>query len=486
VHLKVFGRNAVIYSIGTISLRTSSFLLLPLYTHTLSMEEYGLLATLLMTIQILVPLMGLGTRRSFIRFAAEYEREDRLGSLFGSTILLNLTGGIVITLLSLYFFKPIFRNVLHLDQVTRYVFLTCGVAFTQSLFINIINYYRAKNDGLKFMISSISAALFLIFVTSLLLLVFKMGIIGVLLAQIMTYGILGIFISPFIFYRTGIGCSTRVLGQILIFGFPLIFAMSADLVLDTSAVYFLGYFTNLETVALYSIGYKLAQIAGMVLILPFQLAFEPFVFANLGKPEIKIIISKLLSYLLLTFAFVALGIVFVSRKLLVIIAPPEYAQSYFIIFLLLPGIAFKGIHYVGQSLLHIKNKSYITGMNAVIFTILSFILNYLFIQIWGLYGAILVFNFTLIGSAMVLMTIGMKSFPIPLEKKRLLVIGIMSIFLLSLVFLLKSSQFYIYYSVIPLVTLLVIIFLFFTGFFNNDEKNFIMGFIQRICRPVST
>lgn len=484
MQLKLFGRNATIYAFGNIGLRISSFLLIPLYTHTLSIEEYGTLATLLMTIQILLAIMGFGTQRSFTRFATEYDNQNKTGLLFCSILQLNLVSGMIVTSITLILFKSVLGSVLHFENVTKYILLACGVALTQSLFLNIINYYRTFNEGLKYAISSVSAAILMILLTLIMLLKFNMGIPGVLLAQILTYGILGFLISLNIVYKNGLGFSSGVLKEIAIFGFPLIFSTSADLVLDTSALYFLGFFSDFKMVAIYSIGYKLAQIAGMVLILPFQLAYEPFVFANTQNPELKITISKLLTYLMLLFSFVALGIVFVSRKLLPVIAPPEYTQSYLIIFLILPGIAFKGVHYVGQSLLHIKNRSYVTGINATIFTILSVLFNFIFVKLYGFYGAALVFNFTMIGSALVLIIIGMKTFPIPLERIRLIITGFLAFSFLTLVFLLRTSEFYIYYTTIPLIALLIFGLLFYFNFFNDEEKIHINNFARKIFRTI--
>ncbi len=485
MQLKLFGRNATIYAFGNIGLRISSFLLIPLYTHTLSMEEYGTLATLLMTVQILLAVMGFGTQRSFTRFATEYDNQNKTGLLFSSILQLNIISGIIVTIITLIIFKSVLSNIIYLENINKYILMTCGVAITQSLFLNTINYYRTFNDGLKYAISSLTAAFLMILLTLVMLQIFKMGIPGVLLAQILTYSILGFFISVNIVYKKGVGFSHEVLKKIIIFGFPLIFSMSADLVLDTTALYFLGFFSDLKMVAIYSIGYKLAQIAGMVLILPFQLAYEPFVFANIRNKELNVTISKLVTYLLLLFSFVALGIVFISRKLLPIIAPSEYSQSYLIIFLILPGIAFKGIHYVGQSLLHIKNRSYVTGITATLFTILSVSFNYIFIKLFGIFGAVFVFNFTMIGSALVLIIIGMKTFPIPLEKMRLTITCFLSVIFLFLVFSLKNTEFYIYYTIIPIIAISVFGLLYYFNFFYDEEKTLIYQFICKTFRIVS-
>lgn len=480
MRLNILGKNTIIYSVGTIGLRLSAFLLIPIYTRTLSIEEYGLLVTLLITIQILISLMGLGNRRSFIRFAKEYERMGCLGQLLGSSLIINLIGGLVVSLLSFFLLKPVFQIILHVEKIRYYILLICGVAIFQSLFLNIVNYYRANNDGLKFMLSNLLASFVLILTTILFINLFEVKIFGILVAQIFTYGFLGMFLLIIIIPKTGLGISFNSVYQLLVFGLPLIFSMTADLALDTSAIYFLGFFTNLKTVAIYSLAYKFAQIGGMVLILPFQLAFEPFVFANINRREINIIISRLLTYLCFTYSLVAFGIIFFSRELLKIIAPPEYFSAYLLIFFLLPGIGFKGIHYIGQALLHIRKKTYITGSIAVLFTLFGLIFNFLMIKKFGVVGAIVNLNLILIGSALTIISLGLKNFPIPIEKKRLFMIGLVYLFLNMLVYFLNQSPSYIYYTVIPIFIIILLRWLFYIDFFGKDEKTVIFKIFQKI------
>jgi O-antigen/teichoic acid export membrane protein len=291
-----------------------------------------------------------------------------------------------------------------------------------------------------------------------------------LMAHIITYGGLWLFVSPNVFSKTGAGFSMQLMGKLFRFGFPLVFAMSGDVVTQASALFFLSYFLNLEQVAIYSLGYKIAQIASMILILPFQLAYEPFVYAHINKPEIRVTIAKLLTYLILAFVFVAFGIAFVSRDLLRVIAPPEYFSAYLVIFLILPGIAFTGVYYIGESLLHIRNKTYITGITVTVTTALSVLLNYLLIPRWGIYGIIVVFNVTIISTAVLLMILGVKAFPIRLELRRLGIAGILLISFLTTVFLLSETSPYIYYSVLPIVVCIGMAFIYFGNFCDNHEK----------------
>jgi len=486
MNLKLFGKNAIIYVIGMVALRTASFLLIPLYTHSLPIKEYGFLATLLLTIQVMIVFMGLGTRTGFMRFAAEYETKNLIGHLLGSSVLINIVGGLILTSVSILFFKPLFQSVLHTQRVVEYIVLTCGAAMSQCLCIHILAYYRARNEGLKFMLASGSAPVLLILTNLVFLLILHQGVKGALMAQIITYGCLWLLVSFNVFSKIGIGISMQLILKLLRFSLPLVFVMSGGLITDASAIYFLGYFRSLEDVAIYSLGYKMAQVSYIAFIAPFQLAYEPFVFANINMPGIRLTIAKLLTYLMIGFAFVAFGIVFISRELLSIIAPPEYFSAYLVIFLILPGIAFRGVYYIGESLLYIKKKTYVTGTIITVFTILSVGLNYLLIPLYGIYGVILVFNFTLISITLLSLILGMKTFPIPLEGKRLVISGVLLILFLLLVFLLREARAYIFYSIIPLIAVTSIVFIYFSSFFDETEKLAIRDILYRIRRPVKS
>ncbi len=87
--LKPLGRNTVIYALGNIGLRAASFLLIPLYTHILPKADFGRLATVLFTVQIMLVLMNAGVREALVRFAAEAREGGRTGELLGTCILIT-------------------------------------------------------------------------------------------------------------------------------------------------------------------------------------------------------------------------------------------------------------------------------------------------------------------------------------------------------------------------------------------------------------
>ena len=482
---KRFGKNTVIYAIGNGCMRAVTFLLIPLYTHSLTLRDYGLLSALFVTSQIMIILMSVGTQKGFVRFAKECEDRGLMGKLMGSTLAITVLGFFFIGGISLLFLMPLFHQWLETKVIQDYILLTCLSAFAQAVYTHATSYYRATEKGFYFMGANLVALLLLIGANIILLRIFSYGVKGVLMAQVLTYGGVGLFFLFMVVTKTGLGFSLELVKKLLSFSFPLLFAMSWDLVMETSAIYLLGYFGSLEQVAIYSLGHKLAQIAYISLIYPFQLAYEPFVYGNLDHPKLKRSISKLLTYLMLTFTLISFALVFMSRPLLSIIAPPDYFSAQTVVFLMLPGIAFIGIYYIGESLLSIKNRTHLTGGTVIFFTLLSLLLNYLLIPRWGVYGAIFVFNVTTMLTAVLLMALTRKVFPIPLEGTRLGKIGVLFLLGLLFVYVLHGSPSYIYYTVIPITAGITFFVLYLGSFLEPREKEMIRNFLQILRLKVS-
>lgn len=449
------------------------------------MSDYGMLATLLLTIQVLMCLMEMGTTTALMRFGDEYEKSGDMAGLLGGVILLSIFSCAGVTLVTLAFSDFIFTRILHTGDVRLLIGLACGAAAAQTMFIKILSYYRVKGQGMKFTIASISTAVILFAVNWYLLVILNQGISGVLSAQIITYGISWIALTLFIGVTSGIRFAPGTAKKLAIFGFPLVFAMFGHLAADTSAVYFLSYFKNLEEVAIYSLGYKIASVTGIILILPFELAYEPFVYSNKGRPGIEIIISRLLTYLMFAFTFVSVGVLFVFRPLFPFIAPSEYAPAGKLLVWLFSGFAFLGFRGIGQSLLHFNNKTSVTGITITFFTMLTIILQYFLIPRMGMYALVFTFNFMNIAIGLSLIFLGSREVAVPFEKRRLVVIAMVYFLLMLTGHELWDAASVIFYTFIPTIAMASLWLLYTTGFFLEDEKTVIRSVGARLMSVIS-
>jgi len=482
------GKNALFYFIGIVALRASSFLLIPIYTYSLDMGDYGRLALLLQTGQILVIVIGLGSRTALVRFAKEYEDKNQMGLLLGTSIFINVAAAVLVTVTTTVFLSPVFGRLLHTDNTPHYVFWTCAAAAFNCLSVHLVTYYRAGEQGLKVTLANLSTAASLILLTMLFLRFWHLGVYGALLAQTIIYGLLTTFLFVTVSSKIRMSISLRLTWDLIRFGLPLIFVMAGGLITQASGMYFMSYFRGLDEVSIYSLGTKMAQIAEMSLILPFVMAYEPFVYSRTGKSRVWADISRLLTYLMVAFAFVAWAIVFVARDLLTVIAPPEYGSAYFLIFLLLPALAFRGVYYIGESLLYLEKKTQLVGGVVTLFTVVSVGLNYALIGYWGMYGALAAYAITTIGTGITVLKLGLGMSPVRIEKERLCLAGGLLFAFLVAVYALRDASHYVYYIAVPLSVCVGTLFLCSSSFVKEDERRAVHTFFgrARVLRSVFT
>src|SRR4030042_1803505 len=162
MNLALVGKNTLIYAVGNVGMRATAFLLIPLYTHGLSINEYGMLATLQLTMQAMIGFMNCGMPSCLLRFTKDCKGNNMYGNLLGTSSFINLLAGIMVTGVSLIFLTNFFRNVLHINNVSPYLYLACGAALAQSLAIHLMSYYRVEDKAREYMVIGIASSLLLI------------------------------------------------------------------------------------------------------------------------------------------------------------------------------------------------------------------------------------------------------------------------------------------------------------------------------------
>lgn len=415
MNIRTFGKNTIVYVVSNLAIRLTSFLLIPIYTRYLLSNDYGLLVTLLITVQIMSIFMSLQMSPAFIRFCKEFESKKLIGQLLGSSIVVIIIGCILVSGFCILVLPLFFESFIHREgPIITLIALSCGVAVFQSLCMHVMSYYRAKNDALKYTLFSISTAILIILLTIILLVILQQGIPGVLIAQCTSYGIIGIFISLKIYQTVKPRVSLSTIQHLLRFGFPLIFSATGWFIMTSSDRYFLAHFAGLSITGIYDLGYKIASILLLLVVMPFQMAYGPFTFAILGKPDIKERLARIFVYLSSALLLVGLCITFLSRDLVGLMAPKEYSQAYLVSICILPAAAMTGIYYWASALIHIVKKTYIIGVITTFAAGLNLSMNYILVPTIGWPGAAIATNSSFLFASAGTFIIGMRLFPVPL------------------------------------------------------------------------
>jgi O-antigen/teichoic acid export membrane protein len=470
---KQFGNAMVLYAIGTLLQRMGSLILIPLYTSALLASEYGALETLTVTWTTFTILINFGLSNALIRFYSECQDDNDVFEMVRTSWML-------VTILSfgLYFLlMPTYDSLglyLFKDQTYgSYISLTFLWAIGGALNQQYFAFYRARQDARTYVIISILYFLFSTALNILLVRFMHMKLLGVLLGNlVIVWGINLIAIVKF--FRQGHSMSVGWAKKLMSFGFPLVFGMFGWFILNSADRYFLAYYRDLTEVGMYGLGYKTGLITQMIVIMPFQLAWAPYMFslASSIKDHASIEYARIMTYLLAVLGFMSLGIYLFSNLIINILGSGKFAEAAEVIPYVLVAYLFNGVYYWAASFLHLAKK---TALNSIIVTamaILNLLLNWAWIPAWGWKGAAWSTVVTVVGTGVLTFIAGEWVYPVKLQTGRLvkfsLVVAgaaLIHIFVApssNLLGLLLSA---VLLLVIPIVLLIV-------GFFEPDELRF--------------
>jgi O-antigen/teichoic acid export membrane protein len=478
--LGFLGKATVLYAVGNICLRAASFLLIPIYAHYLAIEDYGLLMTLLLTTQFMLVAMNCGAEHSVVRFARHYDKNGQLSSLMGTTFVISSISSVIVACVSLTLLIPFFQTILHRQEVYLLVAFILSSAFFQSLCDLLASYYRSQGLPVKYMIVGVATALVLTAVSFIFLCVLKMGIQGALLAKIITYAGVFSIVAWQIYSKTGFRVSLKLAPKLFHFGMPLAMSSFGQFAITGASIYFLSFLSGFESVAVFSLGHKLASVLLMVLVIPFQLSFQPYVFSQLDLPDIKRQMGRLLTYLMWSVAAGSFCVLFAARLLLPFIAPPEYAEAFTVTLLIMPSMALLGIFYYGETLLKAAKKSYVIGLVVVVCAVFSVLANFILINYIAWYGALLASNFTFLILGSSIFYIGLKEYSVPIEWGRLRIAAVLFIGVLLINLLLLKSNLYLY-CILSLAFAATVAYFSIRGpFWDNSEKQAVKQKLQKL------
>ena len=277
------GKHSIIYGIGSALTAAGGFILIPLYTHVLSTEQYGILEMLNRTADILLLVIMMGVRQAFIRFYFDNDSEDWHKKVVATTTLFLILSSFVIVFL----FFP-FRNnvgeILFKDPLTGVLFIYILVWIPLDLIVRTgLTHLQIQMKSTKYVI--INFIKFFSFIGSNVWLVYywDMGIEGVLITNIWISLILGLAFLVYFAKWTHFKISIPLLKDMLKFGLPYLPTAFFVYIINNGDRYFLTLYSTLDVVGIYALGFKIGMFGIALVMEPFGKVWSPFLFDNYDK-----------------------------------------------------------------------------------------------------------------------------------------------------------------------------------------------------------
>lgn len=245
--------NTLLFALGSFGSKFIVFILMPLYTNTLTTEEYGISELVITATNLLIPFVTVSIQDATLRFSLD--KNNNSDEVLKNTLLILSVGTIISCLL-----YPLMRMYKAVDGWTQYLLiLTILYMIRNALSI----YLKAIGKTKLYAVDSIVYTLLLMVSNIILLTVFKLRLAGYFYGTIIST--VGSIILLIIFNDVIQSCRSgkvnlALLKSMIRFSSPMIFNNISWWIINSSDKVMIGYYISTADSGIYSVAAKMPSL----------------------------------------------------------------------------------------------------------------------------------------------------------------------------------------------------------------------------------
>lgn len=380
---KKFSRESSIYVIGEFISKAFSFILLPVYTHYLSLNDFAVFSLVAMIWPVVLILLGKAFASYILRGYYEYEDKQ---SFLGSVMFFSMSMGIVLTAIihatGSMVVPCIFRDVQYRP------FLQFGVFFAlfRLFFSNVVTIFRAKRQPHISVILSIAQFAAQGAAVAVAIFILRTGLLGILQAQLIAYAAVSLLYLIVLWPEISLRIHPGIIKPALRFILPLhVHAIASWVVVYISRIFIENSLTLVD-VSVYAAATQLAFIL-TVINSGLNQAWSPFVYANAEKRDFTDLFAVNARKLVVAVFFIGTALILFGRELLMILGKPEYQEALELFPLLVGAYLFQMLYFMYVAVIIYHKKTSLLPVISAVSGGICILLNAVLIPVWGLTAA---------------------------------------------------------------------------------------------------
>ena len=297
-------KNTIIISAGRFTTQFISFILLPIYTFNLSPNEYGEVDIILAYTLLLAPLLTIQLEMASFRFLIDARGDkEKISNIISSTLTIV--------------FKMLFVCLIGSIIITRFVNMPYAFILSLNILFTIITnvflqFARGLGDNKKYAIGSTITGLFTLISSLICLIVFNLGISGVIASIIianiacMIYLYFGLNIKQFIDFKIN---NPKIRSELIRYSLPLVISSLSWWIINVSDRTIITLTLGATANGIYAVANKYAAIYIAIFFVFFMFCSESTALHIKSKDRTVFFSSSLNSAIKF---FSALGIILIA------------------------------------------------------------------------------------------------------------------------------------------------------------------------------
>lgn len=409
--IKAALRDSVIYGLAALLSRGLAIFLLPLYTRLLSPGDYGGY-DLLVTIGVLANLVvALEVSQGLARQLADAPDPAERRRLISTTLWFTLLMYGLFLLLGLSAAEPL--TVWLLGDARQQIAYMLGLAFiaANGVYNLLLNQFRWELRSRAYALASLVSAVLTLLLTAVFGLLLKLGLPGILLAQLLAQGLAVLLCLWLLRERFGLTFFLPGLRAMLHFSMPLVPAGLAVFISLYINRFALREYATLADIGLFGIASRIAGLA-VLLIMGIQAALTPLVYQHYREPETPGHIARLFGGFLALALPLCLFLALFAQELLWLLATPAFGPAAPLVALLAPAMLLSQMYIFAPGIaIHKRTvwQLWVTLASALV----SLLGNWLLVPLYGIFGAALATLLAALVFFSAWMALSQRLYPIP-------------------------------------------------------------------------
>jgi len=407
-----FFKSLSIYTLTSLLNAGVPFLLLPLLTHYLSVEEYGLLTVMQIFILFTFPFVSLNIHSTL---QLEYHALDRDAfALWVSSVVLIPLGMVVVMVLLFFLIEGI---IVHFVETSLgWILCIPLIALAQVIPQTVLAIYRISERPINYAKYQLTLTGVNLLLTLILVMLLHLNWEGRILAIFGTYIIFS-GVGIYLLIKGGLmrwAFSWEYLSRAVRMGLPLILHVISAVLFMMSDRLFISYYLGNEALGLYAVGAQVAMIA-MIVQESFNQAWVPFLFKNLqqGGWENRVKIVKISYLAILFFLMLPFMIMVIAPLIFHLFIDGKFMDALTYVFWIALGYGFLGMYKVVTNYIFYEKRVKLLSLMSFLSLLVNLFLNYLLIHRFGAIGVAYGTVLTLIFFFFVAFLVAYRIHPMP-------------------------------------------------------------------------
>lgn len=326
-HLRSLSKQTVIYGGGLLLKRGIGFFMIPVYTHYLRPEDYGLLEIVELTGFIAAFFVGFGMIQAVYRFHSEAESPPAQRRVKTTAVLAVVVIGGAVTLGLLAGAPWIGSLATGTSSAAPLIVLLLLGVFVNEIGQLVLGFFRVESRPVSYVVYSLSSTAVSLTLNIVFLVGLSMGVRGILLSTLISGLLLVAFLAAGLVRGGGWAPDLALARKMFSYCLPFIPTGLMAFTVNFSDRYFLRVFTDMGVVGVYALGYKLAMIGGFLIGTPFGLVWKAQAFEIAKDPDAQSAYARVMTYYTAALLAACAVLCVAAREIVAIMAAPEYAPA---------------------------------------------------------------------------------------------------------------------------------------------------------------